>query len=352
MVDSIANIFDTVFIIVDKRSDTEVIAMLLTAAPNLQLPEMDGYKVYRPGMYKAKWTLKQAKKIIALLKSLDYTVIIYKLEAITSWFGRFESLPNTDSIPQIDDLRTIAKQLPPAHTYVELFGGGIPFIFLRDPAPVEVYNDVSSHVVNFMRTLRYPEQFGWLFLLSRLFPIDQKLSPIPLRNFVRGGEEGDDVVRAYAWYYQARQTFAQVSDDLIRNSVLLESVNDDMDLVVDALEEVDSLLPAVHGRIFRAQIEQYSWQKIIEIYDSTETLFWVDPPHKGTGFLQMDERPEYSTFDHLLNKLHEIKGRVALYCSHEDGHPAFAARDTGLSLPNAAFEKVELPTCTVWLSNP
>lgn len=352
MTTSITEIFSTVFVIVDKRSDDEVVSMFITADTDLQLPEIGPCKTYRPGMHKTKWTLAQTKEVISLLKKQDYKVILYKLEAVRSWFNRFESIPGVTVTPSIEDVRDFADSLPGTHTYVELFGGGLPFIYLREPAPVEVYNDISSHVVGFMRALRYPEQFGWMFMLSRLFPPTDLLSPAKLSSFVRSGEEGDDVVRAYSWFYQTRQVFVEAPDALVRNSVLMESSEgDDVDQVIDALTAVDPLLPAVHGRIFRAQIENNEWQKVVEIYDSEDTLFWVDPPYRGIGFLRLDDDPELSTFDHLVDGLGDIKGKVALYDPHDGGHPAFDKRETVGSLKMAGFKPKKLRTCTIWLKN-
>ena len=38
-------------------------------------------------------------------------------------------------------------------------------------------------------------------------------------------------------------------------------------------------LPAIHERIKKVQIEQSDWRQVIDRYDSSQTLHYMDPPY-------------------------------------------------------------------------
>jgi DNA adenine methylase len=64
--------------------------------------------------------------------------------------------------------------LPPAQSikiYVEVFGGGANLLFSRDPAGIEVYNDLDSGLVNFFRVLRDPKKIRQILSLCNAYAI-------------------------------------------------------------------------------------------------------------------------------------------------------------------------------------
>ena len=74
-------------------------------------------------------------------------------------------------------------------------------------------------------------------------------------------------------------------------------------------------LPPIIDRLMRVQIENAPGLEVIQRYDTTETLFYLDPPyvHDARG----DTHAYYGEMtdaDHteLANLLHEIKGRAAV----------------------------------------
>lgn len=60
----------------------------------------------------------------------------------------------------------VLKNLPPHTRYIEPFGGGGSILIAKDPAEVEVYNDVNRGVVNFFRVIASRDYFGPFWLAS------------------------------------------------------------------------------------------------------------------------------------------------------------------------------------------
>src|SRR5271168_1781847 len=60
----------------------------------------------------------------------------------------------------------IVRHFPPHLTYVEPFGGSAAVLFAKEPAKVEVYNDIDGELVNFFRVLRHPQLCGKLRVVA------------------------------------------------------------------------------------------------------------------------------------------------------------------------------------------
>lgn len=56
--------------------------------------------------------------------------------------------------------KRIVPLIPPHHTYIEPFAGGAWIFFRKDPAPVEVLNDLNADVVTLYRVVKnHHEEF-------------------------------------------------------------------------------------------------------------------------------------------------------------------------------------------------
>jgi DNA adenine methylase len=77
-------------------------------------------------------------------------------------------------------------------------------------------------------------------------------------------------------------------------------------------------LAAVAARFRTIQVENYPAIRIIELYDTPDTLFYCDPPYvqdtRETSHRRRDYTNEMSDTDHrdLAAALHKIKGRAAI----------------------------------------
>ena len=77
---------------------------------------------------------------------------------------------------------TIIQRFPPHTCYIEVFAGGAALYFLRQPAEVEVINDINGDVVNLYRVVKsHLEEFVRQFKWALGFSCFVDLRPYPLR---------------------------------------------------------------------------------------------------------------------------------------------------------------------------
>lgn len=300
----IEDVLRTVYVIAKPRTTRDYTYLMLSPSRAFQENGVCSDGFVRPGLWRQRGSGTQVKRAILGLRQLGYYVELYKHQEMADWYQVFESLPVDEEGVHDGVLDTITKKLPNCHTYVELFGAGTSLLARRAPASVEVYNDHSSHVVNFFRVLRSPETFAWFFLLSRLFPVSTPLERRALRTFLQGTMEGDAVLMAYAWYCNLRP---QLPTYLLNSSDAPEE-----GVTTSILAAVDNSFPWVRHRLMRVQYEHNSWQKVLDIYDSQGTLFWVDVPPRGFEHLSVESTHL------LLRALNQVAGAVALYIDHSD----------------------------------
>ncbi len=101
----------------------------------------------------------------------------------------------------------ILKNLPPHTRYIEPFGGGGSILIAKEPAEVEVYNDVNRGVVNFFRVIASRDYFGPFMARVRDMPYSRELYEECLRTWPA---IHDPVEQAARWYFVIQQSFGGV----------------------------------------------------------------------------------------------------------------------------------------------
>ena len=101
----------------------------------------------------------------------------------------------------------ILSALPPHKRYLEPFGGGASILIAKQPAEVEVYNDVNRGVVNFFRVISDVDYFGKFMARAALLPVSRELYEEYSRTWTG---IHDPVEQAVRWYYIARQSFGDM----------------------------------------------------------------------------------------------------------------------------------------------
>jgi DNA adenine methylase len=204
--------------------------------------------------------------------------------------------------------------LPSCHHYCEPFGGSAAVLLNRMPSPVETYNDIDEEVVNFFRVLR--EKKDELLYLIGMTPFSRQEFQTAI-NMNGNGKHLSDVERARLFFIRARQ----VRTGLAQTASLGRWANCLNTSRAGMAGAVSRWLGSVEGlelialRLLRVQIENDSACRVIERYDSADTLFYCDPPypHESRG----DSKAyTYEMRDdehaHLASVLHKVKGRVAI----------------------------------------
>lgn len=167
----------------------------------------------------------------------------------------------------------ILAALPPHEAYVEPFGGGASILIAKDPAAVEVYNDVNRGVVNFFRVIADADYFGKFMARAALLPVSREL----YEEFCRTWPAiHDPVEQAVRWYYVARQSFGGMFGNSWGTSVTGHGA---MAQTTAGWRSSFDNLPRVHDRLQRVQIECCDWRDILKRFSGPGYLAYCDPPY-------------------------------------------------------------------------
>lgn len=195
------------------------------------------------------------------------------------------------------------------HTcYCEPFAGGAAVLFAREPARVEVLNDIDGELVRLYRVIanhldEFVRQFRWALTSHEMFAWAKMQVPDTLT----------DIQRAARFYYLQRLAFgAKVSSRTFGvSATAAKSIN---------LLRIEEELSAAHLRLHRVVIEHLPWQECIARYDRPETLFLLDPPYWQTEGYGVPFG--WDQYEALAATLRTLKGRAILTIND---HPAIRA---------------------------
>lgn len=189
----------------------------------------------------------------------------------------------------------------PAHTcYVEPFAGGASVLIQKPPARFEVMNDLNHDVITFFDMLRArPEQLIRAILLT---PYARE----ELRRARRGEPTDDPIEQARRFYVRCWQSFGSGTGKSSTGWRYQIGTGDNSRAsAIGSWNDVDHLW-LIAERLKYVQIEHDDALKVIERFDSTETLFYLDPPYVHSTRYHNSTDKGYS---------HEMK---------DDGHRALA----------------------------
>ena len=211
----------------------------------------------------------------------------------------------------------ISHFYPHHETYVEVFGGGLNVFLAKDPSPQEIVNDIDDLLVNLYRVMKDPNAFR-KFIRMVQFTLysrsEYNYAQRKIREFRNSGKRLDpdrpDPFMAWCFYASMRMSMSGqegtgwgfVVSARRRKSALSRFVHD---------------LRKIHNRFVRVQIEHDDFRVIIPRYDSSQTLFYLDPPYvKETRRTSKAYHHEMSLEDHmdLVELLLGIQGGAILSC--------------------------------------
>lgn len=214
-------------------------------------------------------------------------------------------------IPWIGGKRRVAEQLLtrfPAHTcYVEVFAGGAALFFIRNPAEVEVLNDVNGDLVNLYRVVQhhleeFVRQFKWALSSRQVFEWTKASVPATLT----------DIQRAARFFYLQHQAFGgKVEGQTWGTATTAPPIN---------LLRIEENLSAAHLRLAGAYVEQLDWAACLERYDRPHTLFYLDPPYWETEGYGVPF--PWEQYELMAARLRQLKGKAVLSIND---HPAIRA---------------------------
>lgn len=209
--------------------------------------------------------------------------------------------------------RMASKIVPllPEHTvYVEPFAGGAAVLFSKPWPNVsnthhyrEVLNDTCGNLFNLYKVARdNPEALHHKISFTAYSQEDYALS-----IEILSGDQGNAVDRAWAYYVNIMQSFANKRDGgwgtnvYSRNSAAAWNNKD---------------FPSAISRLRSVYLANTDALRVIKQWDSPQTLFYCDPPYIGTSQGHYGGYGDQE-FANLLNALNGVKGAYVLSC-YED----------------------------------
>jgi len=248
-------------------------------------------------------------------------------------------------IPWIGGKKRISNEIMkrfPKHTcYVEPFAGGAAIFWAKEPAKVEVINDINGDLVNLYRVVKHHleeflRQFKWA-LASRQIYEWEKMSR---------GETLTDIQRAARFFYLQKLGFggSVASHNFGTATTSRPRFN---------LLRLEEDLSQAHLRLASAYIEQMQWDKLIERYDRPHTLFYLDPPYWQTAGYGVPF--EFDQYERMAQMAREAQGSVVISIND---HPdirrvfqGFRCQEVGIKYSSANGKPTPAKELIIWNQN-
>lgn len=235
--------------------------------------------------------------------------------------------------------KQIIELMPPHTRYCEPYFGGGAVLFQKPCEGVaEFVNDINSDLTLFWSTLQNEELFVQFQRLIKATPLSQsEWMHADLEEQVPNPRAKWSIVeRAVAFFVRYRQSRQGLGKDFCTpTSRTRRGMNENVSAWLSAVEG----LPAAHERLKRVEIWNVHALEFIRKLDSTDTLFYCDPPylhetrHKSATDVYEHEMdlPQHMT---MLDVLSGIKGKFIL-----SGYPSTPYNDFARS---AGWHRVDI----------
>ncbi len=196
-------------------------------------------------------------------------------------------------------------------SYCEVFGGGGWVLFKKDESFQETYNDLNKDLVNLFRVIRdkYPEfehRAEWSLHSREMYK--EAVAKLKDDPFIT------EVEKAISYALYKIQTFSSGQSVSWGYSLRQEKIWSGRWLPFLRRMSI------INARLKKVQIECMDFEKLIDKYDTKQTLFYLDPPYVGVEFYYKTNGVDFKASDHerLSEILKSIKGKFVLsYYEHE-----------------------------------
>jgi DNA adenine methylase len=207
-------------------------------------------------------------------------------------------------------LKHLLPLLPEHNLYTETFAGGAALLFAKEPAEVEVINDLNSELVNFywVASVYYHD-------LKR--EIDKTLHSRGIYEHARyiynNPQFFEPVHRAWAVWALCKLSFASKLDGSFGFDKSKRSVTKKINNARDAFTQ------ELCDRLSKVTIERSNAIKVIQRFDIPEAFHFVDPPYINSDCGHYEGMFTHVDLITLLDVLAAVKGKFMLTMyPHED----------------------------------
>lgn len=183
--------------------------------------------------------------------------------------------------------------------YIEVFGGAGWVLFAKEPGGMEVYNDANGELANLFRIVKYhPEalQKELQFTLNSFEQFHNWKNQLQVQGMT-------DVQRAARFYVVIRYSYgANLKNYSGRELNIKKGI---------------AYIGEISERLNKVIIENKDFERILNVYDRKDALFYLDPPYHGT---EKYYQAQFADADHerLFRSLSEIKGKFILSYNNDD----------------------------------
>jgi len=196
--------------------------------------------------------------------------------------------------------------------YVEPFGGAGHVIFEkgRRKEEVEVYNDINQNMINLFKVLQNEVLFNKLIRYLELTPYSREYFYELRDDKYEIPEENENLRKAYKYMVMMKMSFSGNAENC-KPSWCYSKKNIKNNLLPLAFSNFPQYLYDLVLRLKEIQIESLDFRKVIEKYDSPETLFYLDPPYWQCESYYQGKFSKQDHYD-LSAMLNNIQGKFAL----------------------------------------
>lgn len=186
----------------------------------------------------------------------------------------------------------ILPLMPPHLYYNEAFFGGGSVFFAKHPAEGETINDLDREVINFFRVLSDPVKKERFIELATLTPYSRFLFETCRDSFT----PRDDIEQAWRFFVVNRMSYgAKMKQWSYSQTILRQKMYASTQMWLKGVHT----LPEVYARLLVAQIEEKDFREEIPLYDTPDTLHYLDPPYVPETRVSGGYDVEMTTKDHL-----------------------------------------------------
>lgn len=194
--------------------------------------------------------------------------------------------------------KDIVNIIPPHSLYIEVFGGALSVLYAKPKyLPVkryrEVVNDINAELINLHRQIQSRPQTLQSYLQRMLIS----------RDIFKGIKQGlyipkNDIERAALYYYLITQSFGSKGDNFA------------MSAKTRGPKDIYKSFDTWSKRLRFVAIENMTFDKLIENYDTEDAFFYCDPPYVGTeNYYKMPKGFNMDDHIKLRDMLSNIKGK-------------------------------------------
>lgn len=208
-------------------------------------------------------------------------------------------------------LKVLLPLIPEHKGYVEVFGGAGWLLFGKEKSKWEVLNDLDDNLMNLWEVIKnnkdeFISSFDYVLVSRKTFN--------EYKDIYKSKSYKDEVHQAQVLYYLLK---AGVGASLPDGGGCGFGIAKDSSRL--RLNDIENDINSAHERLKNVTIENRSFEKLIDSFDSEDTFFYLDPPYRKTA---RSSYPVGEFTDEMYEILHKkcvgMKGKFLLTINDDE----------------------------------